>query len=303
VACLLAAGLILAWANAAGAQVKTEAEERQRFETLLEYARSSDPPSRHTAHEEMVKFNQWIDDDLLKRIPDATVQERQLFWLVLYDRKCRKAAAPAIKMLPEAIERCRDAQVAVYEINEMRRVARKARRDGDNAKADELDAKTEEMRGRVPWNEVVLGDEISVLCAIAERYGHEDAWTALVDIAIASSTDDALAKGLTDTRRRTHRDKPLPGGTEMWNPVYTPVWEALRMLSRRPMEKKAEPARKKFTTYFETFKDKKDLGPNQEAAVKHYLAIKEQLEKTDKNTGEDGESKDEYDDGVTIIKG
>ncbi|HUW55527.1 MAG TPA: hypothetical protein VMZ92_02755 [Planctomycetota bacterium] len=294
---------ILCGAGPAFAQRMTVPQERERFEKLLEYARSSDPPSRHTAHEEMVKFNQWIDAELLGRIPGATIQERQLFWWVLYDRRCRKALGPALAMLPKAIERCRDAQIAVHELSELHGRMKQAERAGNNNLVDQLARQAAELRRQVPWNEVVQGDEVSVLCYIVSEFGHDDAFRQLVDIGIASSMDDALAKGLLTRRTRTHRDDPLPGGTELWNTVYRAVWEALHRMARRPMKKETREAmRAKLGTHFEKLK-KERLGPNQEAAVENYHIVEGALAKTDKQRGEEDEKgEEETDDGVGIIK-
>ncbi|GAG32903.1 unnamed protein product, partial [marine sediment metagenome] len=182
---------VLCVAGAALAQRMTVAEEHQRFEKLMEYAGSGDPPSRHTAHEEMVKFNQWIDGELLGRLPGATIRERQLFWWVLHDRRCRKALAPALAMLPEAIERCRDAQIAVHKIYELHRRIKKAERAGNAALADQLRNEIPALRANVQWNEITQGDEVAILCYVITRFGHEKAFRKLVDIAIESSMDDA----------------------------------------------------------------------------------------------------------------
>ena len=297
---------VLAVSCAAGpalGQRMTVAQERGRFEKLLEYAKSGDPPSRHTAHEEMVKFNQWIDAELLGRIPGATVRERQLFWWVLYDRRCRKALNPAMAMLPKAIERCRDAQIAVHKLYDLHRQMKKAERAGNNNLLDQLTTQAAEMRRQVPWNEIVQGDEVAVLCYIVSEFGHEKAFRKLVDIAIESSMDDALAKGLRSKRTRTHRDKPLPGGTDMWNAVYRAVWEALQRMARRPQKKETRDAmRARLAAHFEKL-EKARLGPNQEAAVQNYHIVDGALLKTVKHRGEEDEKgEEETEDGVGIIK-
>ena len=296
--------VVLLAGSSACAQRMTEAEERARFQKLLEYAASADPPSRHTAHEEMVKFREWIEPELLGRLPGASIRERQLFWWVLYDRRCRRALGPAMAMLPQAIERCRNAQIAVHQISELHRQIKKAQRAGNNAQADQLTQQAAELRRQVPWNEVVQGDEVAVLCYIIGEFGRDQEFEKLVKIAIDSSTDDALAKGLTTRRTRTHRDQPLPGGTEMWNIVYRAVWEAVRKLARRPMKKGTREAmRAKLSAHFEALK-KRPLSPNQQAAVEHYHVVESALVKTAKHRGEDEEeeTEEERDDGVGIIK-
>jgi hypothetical protein len=283
------------------AQRMTEAEERQRYQVLLEYARSGDVPSRHTAHEEMVKFGKWVEADILGRLAHASVGERQLFWTVLHDRACREATAPALAMLPEAIERCRQGQIAAHDVADLRQKQNKARREGNTALVDQLEGQIGAARGKVPWNEIVQGDEVAVLCAIEADFGREDALRKLVDIAIESSMDDSLAKGREARHTRTHRDKTLPGGTEMWNTVYNCVWEALLKLSSRALDAKAlAAAGAKLSKHFETL-EKGTLGPNQEAAVKQFHAVKDVLLKTEKNTGKEGEEK-EKEEGVGIIK-
>jgi len=297
--------LVALWASGAVAGPRmTVEQERARFQTLLEYATTGDVPSRHTAHEEMVKFNQWIDGELLGRLSNAGIRERQLFWTVLHDRGCRKALGPALKMLPEAVQRCREAQIAAYEIHELRRKIARARRTGNNAVVDGLEQQIAGHRPKVQWTEVQQGDEIGILCAIASRFGHERAFKLLMTIATDSSTDDVLAKGSRTRRTRTHRDRPLPGGTEMWNLVYAPVWQALRELSRRPMkEGLLASARKKFFEHFEKLEKGGKLGPNQESAVGNFHLVQNALLKTKDTRGEeDGTEEKEDDDGVGIIK-
>lgn len=304
---LLILVLLLGAAGALFAQRMTEAQERERFETLLRYARTTDPPSRHTAHEEMVEFKQWIDPELLGRLSDASIQERQLFWWVLNDRRCRAAGEPALKMLPEAIERCRQAQIAAHEVLQLRRRMRKAQREGDDALADRLAGQIESERGGVSWNEIVQGDEVSILCAIVTQFGREKELKMLAELAVQSSMDDALAKGILDRHTRTHRDKPLPGGTEMWNTVYNAVWEGLRKLSQRALNRKTlDAVDKKLTAHFGELEKTAGIGPNQQAALRHYHAVIDALRKTGRNTAdEDEEETDkpkETDDGVGIIR-
>ena len=86
---LLIAVILALSTTSAFAQRKTEAEERQRFETLLEYAKTLDVPSRHTAIEDMKKFREWVEPELIGRLSSCTLPERMVFLNVLYDRRCR----------------------------------------------------------------------------------------------------------------------------------------------------------------------------------------------------------------------
>jgi len=281
------------------AQRRTIEEEKQRFQTLLGYARTADVPSRHTAHEEMVKFNQWIDAELLGRLTKATDQERQLFWTVLYDRRCRQALESAYRMFDAALKRCREAQIAVQNVYEMRQRAHKLRRDGNAAAADRLDEQANTLRGSIPWNEITLGNEVSILVGFFIEFGHEREFRKLMEVAIDSSMDDPLAKGLHERRWRTYRDDPLPGGTEMWNTVYTSVWEGVQKLARRPMDaKQVGSARDKFFKHFEELAKKKDLGQNQQAALENFEKAKGAMLKTDTHRGEDAQQEDDEGEGI-----
>lgn len=296
---------VLLWATPPlWAQRMTEEEERARFQKLLEYARTADPPSRHTAHEEMVQFREWVEPELLGRLANATIRERQLFWWVLYDRRCRAAMAPAFKMLPDAIERCRQSQLAVHEIHELHMQMKKAERAGDADRVKELTQQIQMRRRNVQWNEITQGDEVAVLCAIITQFGRERELRKFVELAISSSKDDALAKGITSEYMRTHRDEPIPGGTEMWNAVYGPVWHGLLKLSQRALKESALVwARKKLAAHFEKLKGR-PLNPNQEACLKLYSRAERALLKTEKHTTEpDEDEKDENEDpDVEIIR-
>jgi len=293
--------VVLFAATAAFAQKRTVAEEKERLQTLLRWAKTGDVPSRHTAHEEMVRFNQWIDAELLSLMSSSGIRERQLFWWVLYDRRCRKALSPAYKMLPDAITRCREAQIAVHNILECRQKANKARRAGNNDVVERMNDQIAEERRKVQWNEITQGDEVSILVAFLVEFGHEKEFNKLMTIAIDSSLDDALAKGNVARRRRTFRGKPLPGGTDLWNAVYVPVWEGLRTLARRPLDKKKiASTRKKFFSHFEKLAKSKKLGPNQEAALQNFQKVKNALLKTEEHRGNEGEKED--DDGSGVIK-
>jgi hypothetical protein len=204
-------------------------------------------------------------------------------------------------MLPDAVERCRQAKIAAYEVADLRQKQNKARREGNNALVDQLGTQIEEARGRIAWDEIGRGDEVAILCAILGDFGREDVLRKLVDIAISSSTDDNLAKGFEARHTRTFRDKTLPGGTEMWNTVYSCVWETLIKLAGRALDAKAlAGAETKLSAHFDKL-EKGKLGPNQEAAVKQFHAAKDALLKTEKNTGEEGEKKDK-EEGVGVIK-
>jgi len=298
--CLLAFIVIALACSPAFSQRKTVAEEKARFQMLLRWARTGDVPSRHTAHEEMVKFDQWIDAELLKRVGKARDAERQLFWTVLYDRRCRKALEPAYQRLPGAIKQCRDAQIAVHKILQLRQRANRAERKGDAGAAQKLTDEANALRRSVPWNEITLGNEVSILVGFCVEFGHEREFMKLMQLAIDSSMDDPLAKGLKSRRWRTYRDKPLPGGTDMWNTVYTPVWEAVQKLSRRPLDqKRVGTARDRFFRHFEQLAKKKDLGPNQVAALQNFERARAAMLKTDTHREE---TEEENEDGTGIIR-
>ena len=274
--------LVIAAASPAFARrKKTAAEERVRFETLLGYIKTSDVPSRVSSTREMIAFDQWIDRELLGRLNEATLRERQIFWVVLYERGCRAALDPAYQMLPEAIERCRSAQIVVYEVARIWKRAKKAKHEGNTAEADRLTEEANTKRREIPFNEITQGDEVAILCAIMSRWGRERELKRFVQIAMDSSTDDALARGIRQPRTRTHRDKTLPGGTVMWNPVYTPVWEGLAKFARRPFKVEILNAqRTRLDEHFEELEKNAPLGPNQKAAVLHYQKIRDAMDKT-----------------------
>lgn len=308
----LAATILLLISAPAFAQRKTEAEERQRFEKLLEYVQTLDVPSRHTAIEGMKKFGDWIEPELLGRLSTCSLQERMAFLNVLYDRRCRKALDPAMKMLPEAIDRLRAGLLAAHQIGQLRAARNKAEKAGDNAEVERIDGEIAQQRANIPYFDVQRGDEVFILCAFAGDFGREDTLRQLVDVAIQSSSDDSVAKGEATKFSRTHRDKLLPGGTEMWNAVYSPVWEALRKLASRSLDLKVIAAeRKKLEAHFDKLEKTPGIGPNQEAALQNYRVVKAAMIKVEKKAkGEDVEEPDEGEDNggggdedVKIIKG
>ena len=314
---VLATLLVLVAAVPAFAQRKTEAEERQRFEKLLEYVQSTDPPSRHTAIEEMKKFRDWIEPDLLGRLDGCTPQERLAFLNVLCDRRCRGMLAFSMKTLPDAMDRLRTSQIAAYEVARLHREKTKAEKAGNNAEVDKLQQQIDAERPKIlaagNFFDVQRGDEVFVLAAAVGDFGREDALKKLVDLAILSSTDDAVAKGEATKFSRTHRDKLMPGGTEIWNVVYDPPWEALRKLATRALDLKVMAAqRAKLEAHFGKLEKAEGLGPNQEAAIANFKAVQASMIKTEKKTkGEDVEEtpEDEENDrgggdgDVKIIKG
>jgi hypothetical protein len=310
---LLVALLLAVAASPVFAQRKTEAEERQRFETVLGYVQTLDPPSRHTAIESMKKFGEWIEPELLGRLSTCSLQERMAFLNVLYDRRCRKALEPATAMLPEAINRLRAGQIAAIEIGKLRAARVKAEKAGDNAEVDRLDGEMAQQRANIPYFDVQRGDEVFIICAFMADFGREDTLKKLVDVAIQSATDDAVAKGEATKFSRTHRDKLLPGGTEMWNSVYSPVWEALRKLATRSLDLKGIAAeRKKLETFFDKLEKTPGVGPNQEAALQNYHVVRAAMIKVEKKAKGEEVEPDEGDgenggggggDDVKIIKG
>ena len=95
----------------------------------------------------------------------------------------------------------------------------------------------------------------------------------------------------------------MPGGTEAWNVLYNPVWEALVTLSHRSVDKEVIVAqRKKLTRFFEKLRKRDDLGFNQQAALKRFTEVEQALFKTE-STAEAGETKPEdSDDDIGIIR-
>lgn len=296
------------------AQRMTEAQERQRFDKLLEYVVGWDPPSRHTAIEEMKKFRDWIEPELLGRLDNCTPQERLAFLNVLNDRRCRGVLKPAMDMLSRAMDDLRASQIAAYDIANLRRQRTKAEKAGNNAEVTRIDDQIAAEKPKILWFDFHRGDEVFLICAIMADFGREDVLKKLVDVAIQSSTDDALAKGEATKFSRTHRDKLMPGGTELWNAVYSPAWEALRKLASRSLDLKViAQQRVKLEAHFGKLEKTPGIGPNQVAAIENFKAVQAAMIKVEKKTkGEDvnegeeegGGGTDEGGDGdVKIIKG
>ncbi len=312
---ILATLVVLATAGwAFGAHFKNEAAERERFQTLLEYCQGDDPPARHTAVDEMRNFRPWIDDELLKRISTCTPMERLAFINVLVDRRCRAFLEPATKMLPDAVERLRVSRLVALAVTAKREKMKEAEKAGNQAEATRLEQEILAERQNIMFFDFQRGDEVFMLSSVLADFGHEEALKVLVDLAIQSSVDDSAAKGEPTKFSRTHRDKLLPGGTEMWNTIYTPIWEALRKIATRSLDLKVIRAqRDRLTVHFEKLAKTPGIGPNQDAAIKNYEAVKASMLKVEKKTSGEGEEKDDggtdddqgggKDPDVKVIKG
>lgn len=286
-----------------------EAWQKQRFqEKLLEWSDGPDVPSRTTARQEMTQFGKWIEKELLDRLDSCSTYQRINFLAVLRDREYRAVLPFAIKLFPKAIQQCRDANLQAHKIAEIWDKYRKAKKAGDAAGEADLEAKMDEAKVGMPWNEVTQGDEVAICSQIIMAWGREEALSQAVDLAIKSAQDDIGEWGAVK-RAKTHTrdDMVLQAGTDEWNRLYDPVWRVLIKLSRRSLKPAVmDSARQRLTAFFGDL-EKKEVSKNQAAALSRYYQVLDGFDKTKRGETEEDENKVREkppgDDGIGIIKG